>query len=1843
MAVSGTWSVGIPWTALEEILACLHGATSEIDFNLHAYTLLQVQGLYRQAVCGKAGRACFRSADTHDCPLVNLAGGKSDQYDEHGYGKRMACNFEDAKFCFPTALARHFFSRTLQDNSPYLFMGEEDAERYKRQLNELKDQNASREHPLRIRDNGPHTKFRRQFARAIKDLPLGGISKQGITLHSLKRVGYRQVRRLPGIEAQDVSARADHHSTLAYAYAGRSAPRKSQPGGGPDDTKDYSMAKALANLRANTIEFNRFPPHFSPEFSATIPFHAICPCYAHLSDDEKQLLPLLLAQLVNHYHSPAGLAQLGHDNPLRSSPLWAEPRWIEYREVLHRNLLGGHNARSAFKSQLRDPGCDSALQFQQILKNQAVTLVKSEDASEKRHALETYNLLAEITGEDVSQQQPEATHIAFCARQPAFTRAASQATEQGPTSADVHPQQGSFFQLPQAPPPFKIPSTLNVREAWFRFFRREKWINKTVGDIDGSVTGAERKSMRDLFNKCKHVIHMMLGTNTVKDVDKLECGASFNLAHRKIISIWQQDILSEHGGYRAVRSVYNIMTGDPTTILRFNNLTSDSCKDLWKQCNAAAWTRAPSPIQSRLNLAPAPHDNHTLASDGDMYDNQTSHECPPPIQSSPGGASDDIIDIDDSHSNDDPPVFDQCSKELGVECFVCTKCNPKWLTPDFNKFIQHVKKSHSQGRRTVQLPMEDEVPCVWGHKMSVSRTSPYTAAGLGQHYKQFTQEERLQFLRKRILHRHILQANDRIVIQQEHGTAVGLVLDPTLVQHYNVWCVKQVLYRNDACNQKQNDPVSIELNSILAIESAAPPSRPRAMTSSSQQRSKPPASPDPKDAEVAVRRPTLRMFTNPDVLCPINSLIIAWFHVCTIREAVLQESSQNPLVRNLQRVFQRLQTDQTRFSLQNFVTDLPRIIRREARLQEVFVVRGEEWTQNLQADISEFYVVLVEYLDGVFASQLKNKDKKPKPFISLFRGSAYYCTEYANGRSTNGKSEPFYIQALHLNDNIDLSLSDLGKPESLDEALKTVWGMQQGTRRLIFETLPQVLHINLKRQDNKLQKSTARFSFSDTLTINYGTQNETQFYHLHSVLVHKGTANAGHYYAFIRPEWSGNKWYKFDDLQQSVEEVSRADAIDANFGGEGLLTQPTAYMLIYVQQSHETQGPTRPQLHPTGLSSAPTIPKRRLASTFDRVLPQSLHDSFTFANLSASQHKPDISASGPTVPALHPTTEHGSLSSAAEVPTPYSGPYSPRLIRSRIRAAAIGPNTSKQASAATSQSQSFNTMSRARGQRGVECTPLSDSDAQLDIGAIIMLRDVAQLGTCLRSPLMPVPKFNCNTPTVGIPGGVKFPIFLFQQAAFIDDDYGMTFTGVYPDHVQKVLDAFQLNETNRCFFLALGIGTNTDPFLLQCLFRRHALYMIQNKAVLLNSSGGDADATGQLLGSIDSEFESLQNVMEPGSSIDCSVLRYLWPIEFNNFQIVVICKRYDRQQVARYIVVVFNSSNTDDGLIQASQDVERKQTIFLKLENCHYTLLTLVQGSLDLSDAHHNHWFAHDINEGLRCPSITTMHFQETVFPEAYVASAVDGTVPSAAEVDSIWQRLAAHHGIKFGQKGEWLQGIPKGVATTNENQQGSIDAASFNNVRNALLNALEAKDMSPHSTTTSSSLRLSRSAPSVSEHASASCVHAPQLRASVPCVFLDLGSESGRALVRMLHDNRITHAAGVEHQASWFQFSVELFKQIRQEFVHAQFRMPAITIFRSCMLQQTPQLAYMYAIASIAYMNNEVFDKAKVSNPLLHRLARTDPAKKDLSANAAYALSKRFQNRTCIAVFKVCGLGSVV
>jgi ubiquitin carboxyl-terminal hydrolase 7 len=86
-------------------------------------------------------------------------------------------------------------------------------------------------------------------------------------------------------------------------------------------------------------------------------------------------------------------------------------------------------------------------------------------------------------------------------------------------------------------------------------------------------------------------------------------------------------------------------------------------------------------------------------------------------------------------------------------------------------------------------------------------------------------------------------------------------------------------------------------------------------------------------------------------------------------------------------------------------------------------------------------------------------------------------------------------------------------------------------------------------------------------------------YLLHSVLVHSGGVNGGHYYAYIRPDLRG-KWFKFDDERVTKEEASKA--LDEQYGGDddnagynpGYNKLPkfsNAYMLVYVRESDQDQ------------------------------------------------------------------------------------------------------------------------------------------------------------------------------------------------------------------------------------------------------------------------------------------------------------------------------------------------------------------------------------------------------------------------------------------------------------------------------------------------------------------------------------------------------------------------------------------------------------------------------------------------------------------------------------------------
>lgn len=78
-------------------------------------------------------------------------------------------------------------------------------------------------------------------------------------------------------------------------------------------------------------------------------------------------------------------------------------------------------------------------------------------------------------------------------------------------------------------------------------------------------------------------------------------------------------------------------------------------------------------------------------------------------------------------------------------------------------------------------------------------------------------------------------------------------------------------------------------------------------------------------------------------------------------------------------------------------------------------------------------------------------------------------------------------------------------------------------------------------------------------------------------MVHSGDFNAGHYYAFLKPDKDGF-FYKFDD--DRVTRATIREVLDENFGGEypngvsrtaprapALKRSMSAYMLVYLRES----------------------------------------------------------------------------------------------------------------------------------------------------------------------------------------------------------------------------------------------------------------------------------------------------------------------------------------------------------------------------------------------------------------------------------------------------------------------------------------------------------------------------------------------------------------------------------------------------------------------------------------------------------------------------------------------------
>ncbi|KAI9807087.1 MAG: hypothetical protein M1825_005804 [Sarcosagium campestre] len=320
---------------------------------------------------------------------------------------------------------------------------------------------------------------------------------------------------------------------------------------------------------------------------------------------------------------------------------------------------------------------------------------------------------------------------------------------------------------------------------------------------------------------------------------------------------------------------------------------------------------------------------------------------------------------------------------------------------------------------------------------------------------------------------------------------------------------------------------------------------------------------------------------NQGATCYLNSLLQSLYFTNAFRKAVYQiptqdEESLTNSAYTLQRLF---------YLLQNSNDAVP-----TAELTRSF---GWEQKQIFeQQDVQELSRILMEKLE----EKMKGTDAE-NALPRLFMGKSKTYVSCVNVDFESSRIEDFWDIQLNVsgNKNLDDSFKDYIQVETMDGENKYFaegYGLQDARKGVIFESFPQVLHLQLKRFEydinrDAMMKVNDRYEFPDVFDASpylseEADKSESYLYQLHGVLVHSGDFNAGHYYAFLKPTKDGH-FYKFDD--DRVTRATMKEVLEENFGGDHKVPNGTAefrnpytrtvttkrsmsaYMLVYIRRS----------------------------------------------------------------------------------------------------------------------------------------------------------------------------------------------------------------------------------------------------------------------------------------------------------------------------------------------------------------------------------------------------------------------------------------------------------------------------------------------------------------------------------------------------------------------------------------------------------------------------------------------------------------------------------------------------
>ena len=326
-------------------------------------------------------------------------------------------------------------------------------------------------------------------------------------------------------------------------------------------------------------------------------------------------------------------------------------------------------------------------------------------------------------------------------------------------------------------------------------------------------------------------------------------------------------------------------------------------------------------------------------------------------------------------------------------------------------------------------------------------------------------------------------------------------------------------------------------------------------------------------------------FKNQGATCYLNSLLQSYFFTKYFRKLVYEiptdnESPNNSVTLALQKAFYQLQ-----------VSNDP--------LDTLELTRSFGWDSGdafQQHDVQELNRILMDRLEN------KMKNTPVDGYLNdIFVGKMKSFIKCINVDYESSRVEDFWDLQMNVKNMKNLtesfeSYTEIELMNGENQYAAQDFGLQDAEKGVIFEYLPPVLHLQLKRFEydfnyDQLIKINDRYEFPETIDLSKflddgSKQDRPVVYNLHGVLVHAGDISTGHYYTMIKPN-ADDKWYRFDD--ERVWRVTKSQVFDENFGLNRLpdeqLRQMTreqyqnyllarhtsAYMLVYIRSDREEE------------------------------------------------------------------------------------------------------------------------------------------------------------------------------------------------------------------------------------------------------------------------------------------------------------------------------------------------------------------------------------------------------------------------------------------------------------------------------------------------------------------------------------------------------------------------------------------------------------------------------------------------------------------------------------------------